>query len=485
MTWLYWIPILLPAVVGAVLGICRVGRRSAAALSVAAVAVSLAASIAIAAVHPGSCVILRMTRALTLSFSADALSALFSVLTGASWLLVLIYAFAYMHEDPNESSFYGWLLLTYATMSGLFYSENPVTMYMFFELVTLMSMPLVLQDRTQESISAAVKYLLYSLAGAFMALFGVFFLYTCVEAPVFAAGGTVLNAVGRENLLRVSSLLVLLGFGVKAGLFPLHGWLPTAHPVAPAPASALLSGLIVKAGVFASLRWIFYTVGADSVRGTWVQYTYLTLALITIFLGSMMAFREDGFKRRLAYSTVSQASYILLGIGLLHPAALTGALLHVVYHSIAKNTLFLSAGSVIHATGKTKVSELRGIGQKMPITMWCFTIASVTLIGIPPMSAFYSKWYLAEGALASGLGAFAWVAPVILLVSALLTAGYLLPVSIRGFFPGHDFPVQERLHEDARMVVPMLILSAAAAVLGVWSGPIGTVIGQIVTAVLP
>ena len=140
---------------------------------------------------------------------------------------------------------------------------------------------------------------------------------------------------------------------------------------------------------------------------------------------------------------------------------------------------------MIHATGKTKVSELRGIGQKMPITMWCFTIASVTLIGIPPMSAFYSKWYLAEGALASGLGAFAWVAPVILLVSALLTAGYLLPVSIRGFFPGHDFPVQERLHEDARMVVPMLILSAAAAVLGIWSGPIGTVIGQIVTAVLP
>ena len=146
------------------------------------------------------------------------------------------------------------------------------------------------------------------------------------------------------------------------------------------------------------------------------------------------------------------------GIGLLHPAALTGALLHVVYHSIAKNTLFLSAGSVIHSTEQTKVSELRGIGQKLPITMWCFTIASVTLIGIPPMSAFYSKWYLAEGALASGLGAFSWVAPVILLVSALLTAGYLLPVSIRGFFPGHDFPKQERMHEDTRMIVPMLIL---------------------------
>ena len=485
MSWLYWVPILSAAAAGMLLGVCRFSRRGAVVFAAAATVLSLAAGVGIAVVQPGRCVFLPLTDALTLSFSADALSSLFSVLTGACWLLVLVYAAAYMEEDENAPRFYAWLMLTYAAMSGLFYSDNLMTLYMFFELVTLLSMPLVLQDRSKESIAAAVKYLLYSLAGAFMALFGVFFLYTCADAPLFQAGGTALRTAGRENLLYVSSLLVLMGFGVKAGLFPLHGWLPTAHPVAPAPASALLSGLIVKAGVFASLRWVFYTVGADALRGTWVQYTYLILALVTIFMGSMMAFREIGFKRRLAYSTVSQASYILLGIGLLHPLALTGALLHVVYHAIAKSTLFLSAGTVIHVTGKTEVTELRGIGQKLPITMWCFTIASVTLIGIPPMSAFYSKWYLAEGALGADLGAFSWIAPVVLLISALLTAGYLLPVSIHGFFPGHDFTPEKRAHEDLRMIVPLLIFAAAAAVLGVWSGPVSGLIGQIVTAVLP
>ncbi len=485
MSWLYWVPILVTAAAGLLLGVCRFSRRASVVFAASAAALSLIAAVGIALVPPGRCVFLPLTGALTLSFDADALSALFSVLTGTCWLLVLIYAAAYMEEDENAPHFYAWLMLTLAAMYGLFYADNLMTMYMFFELVTLLSMPLVLQDRTRESVSAAVKYLLYSLAGAFMALFGVFFLYTCADAPLFQAGGAALNVAGKENLLYVSSLLVLMGFGVKAGLFPLHGWLPTAHPVAPAPASALLSGLIVKAGVFASLRWVFYTVGADALRGTWVQVTYLILALVTIFMGSMMAFREDGFKRRLAYSTVSQASYILLGISLLHPLALTGALLHVVYHAIAKSTLFLSAGAVIHVTGKTKVSELSGIGPKLPVTLWCFTIASVTLIGIPPMSAFYSKWYLAEGALGSGLGAFSWIAPVVLLISALLTAGYLLPVSVRAFFPGHGAPVEKRAHEDLRLLVPMLVFAAAAAALGVWSGPISGLIRQIVTAVLP
>ena len=487
MTFLYWIPLLLPAAAGLAVGLVRPlsGKRALPAVTLTATVLSLAASALIAVTQPGSLTLLSMTDALTVSLRADTLSSLFAILTGSAWLLVLIYAFGYMAEDAYAPRFYAWLMLSYSALSGLFYAENLVSMYLFFEFVTLLSMPLVLQDRTKESVAAAVKYLLYSLAGAFMGLFGLFVLYSCADNAVFTAGGIALNAAGREGLLYTASFLVLTGFGVKAGLFPLHGWLPSAHPVAPAPASALLSGIIVKAGVFASLRWVFYTVGADFLRGTWVQTAYLTLAMITIFMGSMMAYREDGFKKRLAYSTVSQLSYILLGIGLLHPAALTGALLHVVYHSVTKNTLFLAAGSVIHHTGKKSVSELRGVGQRLPVTMWCFTIASVTLIGIPPMSAFYSKWYLAEGALASGAGSAVWLAPVVLLVSALLTAGYLLPVSIRAFFPGHDFPAEKRMPEDARMVVPMLVFTLAAAVFGVWSGPVGRAVAQIVGTVLP
>jgi len=487
MTILYWAAILLPVLAGVAVGCFRsCGRKTPrTVLTVLALTLSLAAAIAIAVCKPGRTVILSMTDSLTLSMASDELSSLFAILSGASWLLVLIYAFSYMEHDEHSARFYAWLLISCGAMYGLFYAENPITMYMFFEMVTLFSMPLVLQERTRESVSAALKYLLYSLAGAFLALFGVFFLYTCVSDPVFTAGGITLNLAGKENVALAASFLVLLGFGVKGGLFPLHGWLPTAHPVAPAPASALLSAVITKAGVFCTLRWIFYTVGADSLRGTWVQTAYLILTLITIFMGSMMAFREDGFKRRLAYSSVSQLSYVFLGIGLLNPIALTGSLMHVIYHSVSKNTLFLSAGSVIHNTGKTQVDDLRGMGQRLPITMWCFTIASVTLVGIPPMSAFYSKWYLAEGALSSDLNGFSWVAPVVLLLSALLTAGYLLTVAVRAFFPGKDFAVQKREKEDWRMVVPMLILTAAAAVLGVWSGPVARVIATIVEAVMP
>ncbi|MEA4822642.1 MAG: proton-conducting transporter membrane subunit [Clostridiaceae bacterium] len=486
MTFLYWIPLLLPLLAGCAVGFCKPlsGRRTAPAITIVATALSLAASAEIAVAEPGRCEIVSMTETLTLAMRADTLSSLFAILTGSSWLLVLIYAFCYMEKDAQAPRFFAWLMFSYAALSGLYYAENLVTMYMFFELVTLLSMPLVLQDRTKESIAVAVKYLLYSLSGAFMGLFGVFVLYSCAGNPVFTAGGVALDTTGREGLLLAASFLVLVGFGVKAGLFPLHGWLPAAHPVAPAPASALLSGVIVKAGVFATLRWIYYTIGADVLRGTWVQTAYLVLTMITIFMGSMMAYREDGFKRRLAYSTVSQVSYALLGIGLLHPVALAGALLHVVYHSVTKNTLFLTAGSVIHSTGKKNVTELRGVGQQLPVTMWCFTIASVTLIGIPPMSAFYSKWYLAEGALSSGAGAAVWIAPVELLLSALLTAGYLLPVAVKAFFPGHNFKTEKRMHEDLRMVIPMLILTSGAAVFGVWSGPIGKAVWRIAGAVL-
>lgn len=487
MITLYLVPILLPVLAGLLIGCCRPFRKGAAfvALSAGSAALSLASVICAAVLKPGSFTILAMSDSLTLALGSDHLSALFAILTDASWLLVTVYAYSYMEHDAHAYRFYAWLLVSLGAINGLFYAENPVTMYMFFEMVTLFSMPLVLQDRTRESLSAALKYLLYSLAGAFLALFGVFFLYTCAENPVFAAGGIALDFAGRENLMLLSSFFVLIGFGVKAGLFPLHGWLPTAHPVAPAPASALLSAVITKAGVFSILRWVFYTVGADSIRGTWVQYAFIVLTLITVFMGSMMAFREEVFKKRLAYSTVSQVSYVLLGIALLHPVALMGALMHVIYHSVSKNTLFLSAGSVIHNTGKTRVEELRGAGQQLPVTMWCFTIASVTLVGIPPMSAFYSKWYLAVGALSSGIGVVTWLAPVMLLLSALLTAGYLLPISIHAFFPGKDAPQILRLREDWRMIVPMLLLAAAAAILGVWSGPIHSCLTAIVEAVMP
>jgi len=279
---------------------------------------------------------------------------------------------------------------------------------------------------------------------------------------------------------------MLVGFGVKAGLFPLHGWLPTAHPVAPAPASAVLSGVITKAGVLGSLRVVYYLAGADFLRGSWVQFAWMGLTLFTVFLGSMMAYREDLLKKRLAYSTVSQVSYVLFGLSTMTEMGFVGAMLHIVFHSVIKNTLFMTAGAVIHQTGKTRVSELRGIGKQMPVTMWCFIIVSAGLIGIPPTAGFVSKWYLAGGAIATEAGAFAWMGPVVLLISAILTAGYLLSIAIKGFFPGadYDYSALEKAEPDWKMLLPLIVLAFAALGLGMFPGALIDFAGNIASAIL-
>ena len=264
-----------------------------------------------------------------------------------------------------------------------------------------------------------------------------------------------------------------MGFGVKAGLYPMHGWLPTAHPVAPAPASALLSGVITTAGVFCILRTLFYVAGAASIRGSWVQYTPLGLSVFTVFLGSMMAYREKVLKKRLAYSTVSQISYALVGLFMLQPTAIAGGLLQILFHAFTKICLFLCAGSIIFKTEKTRTDELRGIGKEMPVTLWAFALASLSLIGIPPASGFVSKWYLATGSLAAGSGVFRWLSPVVLLISALLTAGYLLPVVIDGFFPGKTYDyTRPKTEAPASMWIPTLFCGIAAVLMGVFSRPV-------------
>ena len=256
--------------------------------------------------------------------------------------------------------------------------------------------------------------------------------------------------------------------------------------MAPAPASAALSGLIVKAGVLGVIRTVYFLFGASFIRGTWVQTAWLSLSLITIFMGSMLAYREKVMKKRLAYSTVSQVSYILFGLALAEPSAMTGALLHVVFHAFIKAGLFLSAGAIIYKTGRTNVDDLTGIGKQMPVTIWCYTFASLALIGIPPASGFISKWYLAQGALSSDTGVFTWLGPVVLLVSALLTAGYLLPITVKGFLPGADFDYNSLQKKEPNfwMLIPLIILAALSLLLGVFPNPLTEFIRGIVNTVL-
>ncbi|MDE6751140.1 MAG: proton-conducting membrane transporter [Lachnospiraceae bacterium] len=414
-------------------------------------------------------------------FHVDALGRLFITVTSIVWLITGFYAFVYMQHEGEEKRFFIFYLLVYVVLIALESAGNLITFYLFYEMMTLTSMPLVLHNGSREAIMAALKYLFYSMCGAYLALFGIYFLYQYCDTLNFTAGGTLNMSLASENvaILRVAVFMMLIGFGAKAGMFPLHAWLTAAHPAAPAPASAVLSSIIVKGGVLAVIRSVYYIVGPDFIRGTWVQTAWMTLTLLTVFMGSMLAYREQVFKKRLAYSTVSQASYILFGLSLLTTTGMSGALLHFVFHAFIKCALFLTAGIFIFRTGKTKVDSYTGIGKQMKVTLWCYTFASLALIGIPPMSGFISKWYLAQGALQSGTGVFQMLGPVILLLSALLTAGYLLPITVKGFLPGKDTEIEEKKERIDIMTAALLILTVIMVIVGIWPNPLIKYVSEI------
>ena len=433
------------------------------------------------------------------AFSLDVIGKWFLVAVLLTYTLALFYSFVYMRIEERDSTFFAFYFISLGALIAVCCSANLVTAYFAFELTTLSTVPLVLHEQTPAAIAAGLKYLFYSIGGALLGLLGVFIFYQFAADPVsFAAGGVLDTAkvAGHEGLLCVASFLAIIGYGTKAGMYPMHGWLPTAHPIAPAPASALLSGIIAKSGVLMILRFVYYSVGPSFLRGTWVQYAWIAITLLTIFMGSMMAFREPVLKKRLAYSTISQISYALLGLALLSQGGLEGSLLQVMQHAASKSCLFLCAGIFIFMYGKRNVADLVGIGKKLHITLWCFTFAAMSLVGIPPMGGFTSKWHLATAALDSGLGFLSVLAPVILIISALLTAGYLFPIMINGFFPGKDREAvdvegdvqmdiannEHFVHEsDPRMMwLPLVGLVIISLIIGLFGNSLLTVFGGIV-----
>jgi len=417
--------------------------------------------------------VISLNDVITISFKMDELGRFFAALISIVWTAIGFYSFEYMKKEEHQVRFYRFYLLLFGVLLALCFAENLVTYYSFFEMLTLGSFALVLHDRTHEAVMAGLKYMFYSFAGAYMVLFGIYFVskYANDSTMTFIQGGFI--SEGGPTVLSVALLLMIIGFSVKAGMFPMQAWLPTAHPVAPSPASAALSGIIVKAGALGVIRVIYYVFGPEYFGGTYVRNVVLILSLITILMGSALPFREQILKKRLAYSTVSQVSYILFGIFMINPTSYKGSLIHVAAHACIKSTLFMVAGAIIHITGCKRVDELRGIGRKMPVMMWCYTIVSLGLIGIPPFGGFASKWYLCSGALGTEYGVFAWLGPVILMVSALLTAGYLLPITINAFFPGKDFNENEGKiatykEPNLMMLIPMIILTVLSVLIGMF-----------------
>lgn len=482
--------ILFPVLLGLGILLKREFKSRTVLLTLTGVGLTVTAALGMGVVFGGETELMLFSfgKNLDFYFHVDSMGKFFAVVVNVVWVLAGFYAFEYMKHEKEEPRFFGFYVMVHGILHGLVFAGGMVTFYLFYELMTLLSVPLILHNRSKDAIKGGLKYLFYSLFGAYMVLFGLFFLNRFADSLTFIPGGTLnLSTIaGNETLVLVVSLSMIIGFSVKAGMFPLHAWLPTAHPVAPAPASAVMSGIIVKMGILGMIRVVYYLIGADFIRGTWVQTVWMSLALVTVFMGSMLAYREKVLKKRLAYSTVSQASYILFGLSLLQPAAMSGALLHVVFHAIIKSCLFLSAGAIIYKTHKTNVDDLRGIGKEMPIAIWCYTFAAAALIGIPPASGFISKWYLATGALSSGIKIFSWLGPVVLLTSALLTAGYLLPITVKGFLPGADFNYGElqKKEPNLTMLIPLLILAILAVALGVFPNPLAEYISTMVNATL-
>lgn len=487
MDWILLLPVLVP-VCGAVCLLAfgsRFGKKTAEAITLFCVFAAGISVLVISQNNGLSLTVLPLLPELPVYFRPDGVSHVFAGITAFMWFLSTWFSFGYLKEDERETKYQMFSLLSLGALLGVCYSGNLITTYLFYEMMTLVTFPLVLHERTKEAVSAGLTYLYYSVAGAFLGLCGIFFLYANAmdgDRPggklAYLEGGFLKAGASKSVLLPVICLM-LVGLACKAGMFPLHGWLPKAHPVAPSPASALLSGNITKMGILFTVRVIFYSVGQEFLQETWVMDVLLCLSLFTVFMGSMLAFREKLLKKRLAYSTVSQTSYCLTGIYLLSGTALTGALMHVVFHSVIKNLLFLCAGAIIVQTGKKSVSELRGIGRIMPATMRCFTVAGLALVGIPPLSGFISKWYLAEGAIESGLPGFMYLVPVVLLISALLTAGYLLTISADAFF-GKTEEETARCPKSMYLLPPLIIGAILAVVLGIFPDPLTNFLERIV-----
>ncbi len=401
----------------------------------------------------------------------DAVSLLFAGLSSVLWLLTTIYAIGYLEDSPHRSRFFGFFSICVTATMGIAFAGNLITFVLFYELLTIATYPLVVHRGSEEALAAGRTYLIYTLGGGTALLVGVVWLHTIAGPIEFGPGGVLEQAAsGNSWELRVIFAVLIGSLGVKAALVPLHGWLPVAM-VAPAPVSALLHAVaVVKAGAFGIVRVVHYVYGSDFADSLNLLLPLAIIASITIVFGSLRALAQDDIKRRLAFSTVSQLSYITLGVAIVGPIAAVGALVHLVHQGVMKVTLFFCAGNLAETLGIHNVSELDGVARRMPVTMTAFTIGGLGMIGLPPIAGFISKWHLGLGAMEAD---FAWVI-VILATSSLLNAAYFFPPIYAAWFktPQVEYPpAPGRLETSWMLLVP----AAATALMSFLAGALAGV----------
>lgn len=420
--------------------------------------------------------IIKFFSGLDISLKLDGLGKIFSGMVSVLWPLATLYAFSYMEHAKKKPVYFMFYTLTYAIVLGISFSANMETLYLFYECLTLATLPLIIQPMTKQSKKAGRIYMYLSLAGSALAFFGMMFLLKFTTgtdiSTDFVSGGNLVLLEKESGPLLFAYFLAFMGFGVKSAVFPLHFWLPIAG-AAPTPTTALLHAVaVVKSGVFALMRLTYFSFPLALISNSWVQTVTMCLAIFTIVYGSSKALKETHFKRRLAYSTISNLSYIVFGITLMSEFGLHAAILHLLFHSISKIVLFFSCGIVMHKAEVTYIYELDGLGKKMPITFICFFISALSLTGIPLFAGFISKFYLASAALTLNT-TLAFVGIIALIISALLTAIYSLSIPFRAFI-NEPKEINKEAYEiakdgDIKFSLPIIVFSILCVVFGIFS----------------
>lgn len=401
---------------------------------------------------------------------ADPLGMVFACVASGLWIITSIYSIGYMrgHGEKNQTGYFAAFAMCLCGAIGICFAANLMTFFIFYEILTVATYPLVVHYRDNVGKKSGRKYLIYTLTSGQLFFAGIVYVYAKCGTTEFAAGGFINGAVSGNAALALFALMIV-GGAVKAGVMPLHSWLPAAM-VAPTPVSALLHAVaVVKAGAFCVIRIMAYTFGPELCRECGASTFMSWFAVATILLSSLIAIQKDNLKARLAFSTVGQLSYIVLGTAIMTPAALTGAIYHIVAHACMKITLFMCAGAIFVTTHKAEISDMRGIGRRMPVTMTAFTAASLGIAGLPFIVGFVSKMNIINSALEAGRPLFV----ATLVASALLSLTYLIPVSYIAFTKNNvnpdfaDYKMNLAGEADKKMLVPIVITACLSVILGI------------------
>ena len=422
--------------------------------------------------------IIMFNKMLGISFKIDGLSVIFVTMVSVLWPIATYYAKTYMLHDGGFTKFYTFYTFTYGAVVGLGFSDNMFTLYLFYEAITFFTLPLVMHNNKKRDRTAGYSYIMHMFFAAALIFTGMMIFASNTESINFNYGG--IYHIALSNDLMLAYLLMFIGFSIKAGLFPFHKWIIGAG-VAPTTVTALLHAVaVVKSGAFAAMRLTYYYFDPSTLVNSWVQYLVIGLVCISILFGSFIAVKSTHIKRRLAYSTVSQLSYILLGIVSMNYFGLKAALLHMLFHACIKIVLFYSAGNILFTNHKEFTKDIYGLGKYMKVTFICFTISAIALIGILPFGSFVSKYALVNACYRVN-ESIGLLASVTLIISAFLTAIYMFDIVFKAYFPSNDTNIDKTVKKAPKsMQVTLVLITSIMCIMSLCTNIIYSIIDIII-----